>query len=96
MAVARHIVRADLRVAKIQAEDHERKPGFERRIDQLRKEKGKAEQLTNILAGKPVGSGVQISVSVEDSEDENELLRQAIALSLQEIEDVGDVAKWET
>ena len=45
----------------IQAEDHERKPGFERRIDQLRKEKAKAEQLANILGGKQIASGVQIS-----------------------------------
>ena len=45
----------------IQAEDHERKPGFERRIDQLRKEKAKAEQLANILGGNQIASGVQIS-----------------------------------
>ena len=51
---------ADYLDQMIQAEDHERKPGFERRIDQLRKEKAKAEQLANILGGKQIASGVQI------------------------------------
>jgi len=45
----------------IQAEDHERKPGFQRRIDQLMKEKAKADALANIQSGKEIVSGVQLT-----------------------------------
>ena len=45
----------------IQAENHERKPGFQKRIDQLMKEKAKADALANIQDGKEIMSGIQIS-----------------------------------
>ena len=48
----------------IQAEDHERKPGFQRRIDQLRKEK--ADALANIQDGKGIMRGIQIAAKKVD------------------------------
>jgi len=47
----------------IQAEDHERKPGFQKRIDQLMKEKEKADLLENVQCGRAIASGVQISAT---------------------------------
>ena len=47
---------ADYLEMMIMAEDQERKPGFEKRIDQLRREKAKAGHLADILGGRGLAS----------------------------------------
>ena len=77
----------------IQAEDHERKPGFQRRIDQLMKERAKSDALANIQDGKAIMAGVQISAKRVKSVPKVERRKMSIEDPNEGVTALGKAAK---